>query len=90
MQKSITTLLLGFSLAANVYAQGPTSGASVASTDLSLEERVNALDRNSQQLNLRLADFEKQHHKGCKILVVGVLGTALGSVLFANQDTAGK
>ena len=90
MQKSITTLLLGFSLAANVYAQGPTSGAPVASIDISLEERVNALDRNAQQLNLRLEDFEKQHHKGCKILVVGILGSALGTVMLANQDTAGK
>ncbi len=73
-----------------VSAQSVTTGTITPPSLLSLEERVDALDRNSQQLNLRLADFEKQHHKGCKILVAGILGSALGTVMFANQDIGGK
>ena len=56
---------------------------------MSVEERLRLLEDKTHQMDLRLAKFDKQHHKGCKILVAGVLCSAMGTMMLLNEDIGG-
>lgn len=60
-----------------------------ATGQYSFEERIKLLEDKTDQMDLRLAKFNKQHHKGCKILVAGVLCSAMGTVMLLNEDIGG-
>ena len=88
MKKSILIIFSAL-LSSAVIGQIAPAISSTSTIDLSLEQRVEAIDRNAQQLNLRLSNFERQQHKGCAMLITGLLSSTLGTVLLINQDVAG-
>jgi hypothetical protein len=90
MKKVISILLICISLANTALSQRTSSVNPDTTIEISLEERLNALELETQQMNQRLSKFENQHHVGREFLFSGILASAIGVVLITNQEIAGK